>query len=180
MADVERYFANQLIDIEEIQEIIKTLNAEFENLNRVIYKILKNMFLLDLDADGCMRYENMLNIKPREDDTLDDRKFRILTLYKGDTPYTIISLRRKLEELCGAENVEIVLNENEYNIEIWIGLASKNQFDTAYSIINKMLPCNLTLNYSLKYNQHSTLAKYTHAQLASYMHDQLRNDVLGG
>ena len=180
MVNIEKYFANQLTDIEEIQEIIKTLNVEFENLNEVIYKILHNMFLLDLDIDGCIRYENMLKIKPREDDTLDDRKFKILTLYKGDTPYTIISLQRKLEELCGAENVEIVLDPDEYNIEVWIGLASKNQFDTAYSIIKKMLPCNLTLNYSLKYNQHSTLAQYTHGQLASYTHDQLRNKVLGG
>lgn len=178
MTNITRYFADQLVDVAEIQEIIKTLNVEFNNLHNKIYKILQNMFLLDMDEDGCIHYEKMLGIKIREDDTLEDRKFRILTLYKGDTPYTIISLRRKLEDLCGAENVEITLDADAYNIQIYIGLASKNQYDTAFSVINKMLPCNLVLNYSLKFNQHSTLAQYTHGQLADFTHDQLRNYVI--
>ena len=178
MADIERYFADQLVDIAEIKEIIKALQPEFETLGDNIYKVLGSMFLLDLDEDGCTRHETMLGIKPREDDTLEDRRFRILTLYKSDTPYTMISLRRKLEELCGAENVEVVLDEGNYYIEVWIGLASKNQLDAAYSIINKMLPCNIQLNYSLKYNQHSTLAGYTHGQLSEFTHEQLRNNVM--
>lgn len=178
MAGIERYFADQLISIAEVQQIINALQPEFAMLSENIYKVLNNMFILDLDEDGCERYEKMLGIKPRGDDTIEDRQFRILALYKGDTPYTIISLRRKLEELCGAENVEIVLDEADYYIEIWIGLQSKNQFDTAYSVIKKMLPCNMQLNYSLKYNQHSTLAGHTHGQLSAFTHSQLRSDVI--
>ena len=178
MAEFERYFAEQLKSIAEIQEIINALQPEFEAFGDNIYKVLGNMFLADLDEDGCARYETMLGIKPKGDDTVEDRRFRILTLYKSDTPYTIISLRRKLEELCGAENVYITLDAANYSIEIMIGLASKNQFDAAYEVITKMLPCNIALDYGLKYNQHSTLAKYTHAQLAEFTHEQLRSYVL--
>lgn len=178
MDKVERYFADQLKSIAEIREIIKAMKPEFEALESNIYKVLNSLFLIDLDEDGCTRYEKMLGIEMSPDDTLEDRRFRILALYKGDTPYTIVSLRRKLEELCGAENVEITLDEANYSIKILIGLASKNRFDAAYGIITKMLPCNISLDYSLKYNQHMTLGKYTHAQLAALTHEQLRSYVI--
>lgn len=178
--DITKYFDNALVDIAEIQEIIKTINAEFDLLYNKINKTLHNMFILDLDADGCARYESFLGIIPRGDDTLEDRRFRILTMYKSNAPYTLLYLKRSLEVLCGEGNVEIVLDADNYNVQIWIGLASKNQYDTAYKLVKQMLPCNLTLNYALKYNQHSTLHGFTHAQLANYTHYQIRNEVLGG
>lgn len=180
MADITKYFADQLVNIEEIKEIIRVLNDEFEAAEKRLKQVLGNMFVLESDIEGIERYEKMLNVVPRADDTLDDRRFRILALYKGDTPYTLISLRRKLRDLCGDGNAEVTLDADNYRISIAIGLASKNQYDTAQKIVKSMLPCNLMLNYYLKYNQHQTLRKFTHTQLAAYTHDQVRNEVLGG
>lgn len=176
MAELEKYFCRQLVNIEEIKEIIKALEPEFEVLGENSYKVLDNMFLSKLDEDGCARYESMLGIMPRDNDTLEDRRFRIMTLYKGDTPYTMISLKRKLEELCGTENVEITLDAANYKIKILIGLSAQSQYDAAYDVITKLLPCNMALTYSLKYNRHSMAGSFTHAQLAAYTHQQIRTD----
>lgn len=157
MADIKKYFIDQLVDIAEIQQIIKALRPEFEILTNNVYKVLCNMFILDLDEDGCTRYEDMLGIKPYVYDTFEDRKIRILTLYKGDTPYTIIALRRKLESICGSENVDIVLDENNYYIWISLGLNSKSQYDSVCSMVEKMLPCNLDCKMSLMFERNGAI-----------------------
>ena len=178
MVDIEKYFADQLVDIAEVQEIIKALRPEFESLETNIYNVLYNMFLLDLNEDGCTRYESMLGLTVAENDTLENRRFRILAAHMGDIPYTMISLWHKLEELCGVGNVEIELDAANYEISIYIGLDSKRQYDNAYEMVKKMLPVNLVLNYSLKYNQHKTLSAFTHTQLSQYTHKQLRESRL--
>ena len=49
--------------------------------------------------------------------------------------------------------------------------------DTA-ALLDRVVPVNLTVDLSLRYNQHQTLLGRTHAALAAYTHDQLRNEVL--
>lgn len=180
MADIAKYFADQLVNIAEIKEIIRVLNEEFEAVDKRIQQVLCNMFVLDCDEAGIERYEKMLGVTPEAGDTLDDRRFRILALYKGDTPYTLISLRQKLEDLCGAKNVEVTLDADNYRISIVIELASKNQYNTVLKVVKSMLPCNLELNCRLKYNRHETLQQFTHEQLAAYTHEQIVEEVLGG
>lgn len=177
---LEKYFCRQLVNIEEIKEIIKALEPEFEALGENGYKVLDNMFLSKLDEDGCARYESMLGIMPRDNDTLEDRRFRLLTLYKGDLPYTYLALKHELEDIVGAENLEMTLDYAACTLEVYIGLAVRSQYDTVYDIVKKMLPANIALTYSLKYNQHSTLTKYTHAQLAELTHYQIRNQIMEG
>ena len=48
----------------------------------------------------------------------------------------------------------------------------------AAALLDRVVPVNLTVDLSLRYNQHQTLLGRTHAALAAYTHDQLRNEVL--
>lgn len=143
MTDISKYFADQLVKVAEIQEIIKTVNAEFDLLHSTIKQTLDNMYAKYTDNRGCERYEKMFDIIPRESDTLDDRRFRVLLYLRGDTPYTLIALKKKLDDLCGADNVSITLDAGNYTLDILVGSASKNQFDTVYAETKNMIPANI-------------------------------------
>ena len=77
-----------LQDITEFVELCKTYDVEFELIESETEKLTNNFFFDTLDEQGCRRWEDMLNISRRETDTLDDRRFRIKSIYLGDTPYT--------------------------------------------------------------------------------------------
>lgn len=178
MTSISKWFDPKLADLAEMREIIKAVDAELDNVRTEQARILNNFFIQTADETAISRYEKMLGILPKASETLNDRRFRLLTLYKGDLPYTYLALKHELEDIVGAENLEMTLDPAACTLEVYIGLAVRSQYDTVYDIVKKMLPANIALTYSLKYNQHGTLAKHTHAQLAELTHYQLRNQIM--
>lgn len=139
---------------------------------------LKDQFIDDATEYGLSRWETILGITPKGTDTLDDRRFRILTRINEDLPYTYQSLNQRLSNICGNNGYTITLNANTYTLNVKINLINKNNFSDIESMLDRVTPANLIVSLELLYNTHSTLAPYTHAQLAAYTHHQLRNEVL--
>ena len=63
-------------------------------------------------------------------------------------------------------------------IHICLALTARQMLSDAAALLDRVVPVNLTVDLSLRYNQHQTLLGRTHAALAAYTHDQLRNEVL--
>lgn len=176
--NIEMYTPEFFQNVIDFSHIYGSENKELDELEYLRNRILGNTFIIDADVSGVERFEKMFKITPYENETLEDRKFRLLTYYNGDAPYTKISLKSKLESLCGQGNVFIDIVG--LHIKVLVGLEAKNRYDEVYKILQKWLPCNMTLEYGLKYNTHKVLSKFTHKQLSQYTYKQLREDVLIG
>ena len=172
------YLPRFLQEIREFQAIANTEQPEFADLWDNLDDVLDDQFIGTATENGIARWENMLQIQPKASDSLEERRFRIMTRVNEQLPYTITGLRRQLETLCGAGNYEAVLNSGAYTLYVKVGLAAKKNYDDVEAMVNRMVPANLIVNITLKYNQHMTLGAYTHQQLAAYTHDELRNEVL--
>lgn len=120
----------------------------------------------------------MLGIQPFTDDTLETRRFRILTRWNEKLPYTYRVLIERLNSLCGVDGYELELQPNLYSISIKLELTQKRMFNDVQDLTRRMIPANMVLVVTLRYNQHFTLSRYTHGQLSAYKHEQLRNEVL--
>lgn len=119
-----------------------------------------------------------LGITPKGTDSLEDRRFRILTRINEELPYTLPQLRNILETLCGKGNYSADVEEGTYQLLVKIGLAAKNNFNDVESLLNRVVPQNMVVTLLQLYNTHAELGRFTHAQLAAYTHNQLRNEVL--
>lgn len=139
--------------------------------------VFKNQFILEATEYGVMRWESMLNIIPKDTDTLDERKFRILTKLNQELPYTLTKLKEALTILCGEGEFSIDLQPNKYHIEIKLALGNHNKYQAVTDLVTKMIPANLTQYVSLMFNSHLVLSPYTHGALSAYTHEQLRNEV---
>ena len=115
---------------------------------------------------------------PDGTDSLEDRRFRILTRINEELPYTLPQLRNILETLCGPGNYSADVAEGTYHLIVKIGLAAKNNFTDVESLLNRVVPQNLIVTLLQLYNTHAELGRFTHSQLAAHTHDQLRNEVL--
>lgn len=174
------YLPEFLQDITDFAELCKTYDVEFLLLEKEIEKLLNNFFFDVLGEEGCKRWEDILKISMRETDTLEDRRFRIKSIYFGDTPYTEITMLERLEMLVGKGNVTVSIDVKNYKVTVRLSLSRKNQLAEIIKMIEKMVPLNMIIDVKLLYNTYETLGLYTHEYLGKFTHQGLKENVLGG
>lgn len=172
------YLPPVLQEISEFKIIMENGDIEKEELAYKIKDLENDQYFLDATEKGIKRYENMLSILPKGTDTLEDRKFRLLSRYNQQLPYTKTVLERQLITLCGEDGYSINMDYDNLILTVKIKLTVKAMYNEVLNYLNNIVPLNVIINLMLMYNQHTTLAKFTHNQLKQYTHDQLRNEVL--
>lgn len=139
---------------------------------------LADQFVQTATNNGISRWESILQIIPKGTDSLSDRKFRILTRLNEQLPYSYRMLQQQLETLCGQDGYTAEINSGAYTLTIRVALTAKNNFNDVATMLWRVVPANMIIDLSLRYNQHSTLTPFNYAQLAAYTHNQLRNEVI--
>ena len=145
------YLPYVIRDYAEFQGIMGSEQPEIEKAWNTTDDLLDNQFIPTAGNMGLSRWEKILGITPKGTDSLEDRRFRILT---------------RINE------------ERTYQLLVKIGLAAKNNFNDVESLLNRVVPQNMVVTLLQLYNTHAELGRFTHAQLAAYTHNQLRNEVL--
>lgn len=161
----------------EMQRIMDAEQPEFDFLWVACENALSDQFILDATEYGVMRWENMLDITPKDTDTLDERKFRILVRLNQELPYTMTRLKEALTNLCGADGFTIDLQPNEYHIEIKLAIGHHSNYQEVVDLLKKMIPANMTQYVKLMYNTHNMINLYRHMDLAAYTHNRIRSEV---
>ena len=162
----------------EIQHIMDSEQPEVDFLWNEFENVLNNQFIQDATQYGVKRWESMLKIASKGTDTLEERKFRILSRLNQELPYTLTKLKEALVTLCGVGNFSIDLQAAKYHIEIKLALDNKNNYAEILDLLEQMIPANLTQNVQIMYNSNNTFKQFTHDQLTVYTHKQLREEVL--
>ncbi|MGN4127613.1 putative phage tail protein [Lysinibacillus sphaericus] len=167
--------------LHEIKEIVAIANVEkpvLEALWQEIENTLNNQFVVSTNEQGADRYEKMLKLNVPATDSIETRKFRILTRYQEQAPYTYRVLKQLLDSLLGEGQYELKRDVAAKTLSVKIELTVKGMFDAVVIMLERITPQNMALTVQLRYNQHSTLKRYTHAQLAAFTHKQLREEVM--
>ena len=162
----------------EMATIMETEQFEVDRLWLEAENALVDQFLLEATVNGVKRWESMLGISPKDTDTLDERRFRILTKLNQELPYTLRKLEQVLTNLCGANGFSIEVTAAEYHIEVKLAVGNHNNYSEVETLLNKMIPANMTQYIRLMYNKYETVAQFAHSRLATYTHKEIRNEVL--
>ena len=164
-------------EFHEIKKIMEAEQPEIDDLWEKCADALDDQFVLSATENGVKRWEKIMNIISKDTDTLDERKFRILTKMNQELPYTMTKLKESLTVLCGEGNFSIDLQSADYHIEIRLALTNKNNYDDVVDLLSKMIPANLTQWVQIMYNNQSVIGRFTHSELTSYTHEQLRGEI---
>lgn len=178
--DISIYQPLIIKDYKEFKEIANIENTILTDCWSGSNNVFLDQFIETLTDNGCKRWEKILNIQPKGTDTLEVRRFRIKSRINEDLPYTYKALVNVLNSLCGEGQYTINLYNNEYRLKILIELTAKKLFDEVESTVKRMIPANMILEVSLRYNQYLHFKKYTYGQLSVYTNKQLREEVLNG
>lgn len=176
--------SNQLISylptfaqiIRENIAIFSAEQSEIDDIWQFKSEILNSFFISTAYEYGVERYESIMDILPTPTETLEQRKFNILVKLNEQLPYTMKSLAVQLEELCGVDGYQLILDAENYTLEVKIAISVVSNFDAVCEMIAEVIPCNLISIISLMYEQYSNLTVYTHGYLADYSHQSIRNE----
>ncbi len=175
-ADLLSYIPDFLKEYEEMRAVQEVLQPEIQRLEDETESVFSNQFISSSDIRSMKRYEKMLHIQPLPDDTLADRRFKVLSKWNRMIPYTKIALRQKLSVLCGEDGFTLEIDPKKV-ITVRVALKSKRNFYEVREMLEEFVPCNMVMDLDLLYNQHDLLCKFTHKQLRAWSHRQIRNEV---
>lgn len=165
-------------DYDVFKAMMEAEQPEFETAWASVNDLMDNQFISTAGNLGLTRWERIFGITPKGTDTLDDRRFRILTRINEELPYTLPQLLAILETICGKDNYSVTVDAGTYILVVKIGLAALSNFSDVEALLQRVIPANMVVDLSQLYNTYTELGRSTHAQLAAYTYDQLRNEVM--
>lgn len=172
------YLPEALQDYQELRETLQAQNPEIQELEDLTEVIKDNLFIVRCNEQGIGRFEKMLGMKPLDSDTLENRRFRVLSLWNNTIPYTIPVLQKKLETICGKSGYSLAILSEQYKVVVRVALNNKRNLEMVKDMLEGVIPANMVIDLSLLYNKHEDLGKYTHGQLSARTYGQLRSEVL--
>jgi hypothetical protein len=175
---IKDYWIETIQSIKEFESIGAVEDGELKKVNDELQNLISDQFIQTATEKGVARREKMLSIVPFADDTLESRRFRVLSKWGDSLPYTYRSMFERLTQLCGKDGFSINLNSNEYTLVVKVELTVKRMEEEARNLLRKMAPANLIVTVELRYRQHKELKRYTHAQLRAFRHRELREEDL--
>lgn len=175
---INDYWIEEVRKIKEFETIGVIEDEEIKKLNDKLEELIDDQFIETAHLSGISRREKMLNVIPFADDTLESRRFRVISKWGDSLPYTYNSMVDRLTQLCGGDGFTINLNANEYSLLVRVELTVKRMEEETRNLVRKMAPANILVTVELRYNQHKTLKRYTNKQLKNMSHKTIREEVL--
>ena len=175
---LQDYLPPILLKTYEFPLLFDTEQPEIDRLHDAADAVLDAQFLSTAGEYAIQRYEKIFGVVPQDTDTLDERRFTVLTRINTQLPFSVRRLRQQLETLCGADGYKLELNGDRYTLTVKVALTAKRNQQAVEELLADIVPANMVCTTSLLYNQHADLTRFTHAQLALLTHFEIREEVL--
>jgi hypothetical protein len=118
-------------------------NPEFQKVFDTSEVLIDDLFITTATIEGLKRYENILSVKPSDQDTVETRRLRIISRWNDRIPYTWNALKEKLDMFCGVDNYTLDLQNEIYTLNFEVHLGSYGAVDELFSMLQQMLPVNM-------------------------------------
>ena len=141
--DLVSYLPPIMAEFQEYRATLEAENPEFVLVWNATDQVLQNEFIATADEYGISRFEQILNILPSKEDTLESRRSRVQTRWFNTIPYTLKALLGKLIALCGENNFTVVKDYDHYKISIFTDFELFGQAEELDFTLDTMIPCNM-------------------------------------
>lgn len=141
--ELKEYWPRYLQDLIEFDQIAGAEQPEFEKAVQDVQSAPNDFFMVSLSEYGCRRWETILGLSAAPDDTVEERRERILIKYLDQLPYTYRTLLKYLS--TASADFTVRLDNSTYELFVRIVLNGYSQRDALVAVLGKMIPANLVL-----------------------------------
>lgn len=176
--DILEHWPPILQQIKEFIEIAKVENPYLEWLWNKIEEILDNQFIVSANEEGLARYERMLKLSVPATDTIETRRFRLLTKYQEQNPLTYKVLINLLNSLLGEGKYVLIRDVANKTLTVKIELTVKGQFYAVVDMLERIVPQNMVLKVELRYNTWGVIKNATWGDLQTCTWKHVKDEVI--
>lgn len=138
----------------EMHELTAVEQPQLDELQRIVDQVEANEFISIADSQGLSIFEEMYGLKADNGDSLEMRRFRLLTFLSMYRPYTMRYLREVLLSLDPKSTVKLI--NDKYQLIINTQLEKQGEMAKLDTFLMQILPANLILEMSNSYGGYST------------------------
>ena len=166
----------RILGIKEIARIYEINEAQLEELQRHITNISEDMQIRTMSMEMCRKKEKELDLKGQDNDTVQEKRFRIQGAENERTPYTFEVLEKRLDEMIGPGRVKISIEDSKLYAKI--SLESKKSLSFVKEMLEEIVPLDLMISTEVMWNSHGKLASFTHESLSTMTYLYLKEEKL--
>ena len=133
-----------LSDLVEFQRLADAEQPEFDSATALVSGAAQEFSIFTMSEYGAGRWEEIFGIVPNPNDTLENRRSRIITRYLSALPYTYRSLLRYLDGVTGGTYM-VNLDAANYELFVSARLTGYDQKTALLATLTEMLPANILL-----------------------------------
>lgn len=176
--DLSGYLPEVLKNIWELDAIMRVETPAVQALWQACEDCMNDQFISEATENGIARREKMLDITPHATDTLDDRRFRLLSRYNENMSYTRRNLANLLASLCGENGYKLTFITAKFTVDVKVALAEKKQEDCVRELLERILPYNMIFTVELLYNTWEKARPYTWSALSNITWKEMKEEFL--
>ena len=141
---------NALSGIPDLEQLYEAIDDQVEKVNDEVAQLDEDTFFDNMSENRVKRWENMINLTPGQNDSLDDRRFRIQSRVVDKLPYSYRIILSDLHALDPEAEMEI--DWEHLNVIVYMALSSQSMVADVEALLEKKLPLNLTYEIIIVYN----------------------------
>jgi hypothetical protein len=139
-----------LTGIPDLEQLYDAIDDQVEKLNDEVDQLDEDTFFDTMSENRVKRWENMISLTPGQNDSLDDRRFRIQSRVVDKLPYSYRIILSDLHALDPEAQMEI--DWEHLNVKVYMALSSQSMVADVEELLEKKLPLNLTYEIIIVYN----------------------------
>lgn len=171
-------YPEHLQNMPEFRSISKATDRQIKKIESRMEEMQDNLIISTARESGISDREKILKIVPRDTDTLEERRYKVLLRWYDTFPYTENDLFARLDRICGPDQYELAINKQNNEVKCLVELTSKKMLSDIENLLDDILSLNVALSVGLRYNQWYKFERATWQQFKSYTWDRLRNEVI--
>lgn len=145
--DLVDYLPPFIKEYKQIKATLEAENPEFKIIWEAADRVLYNEFIATADEYGISRFEKLLNIYPKTEDSLEIRRMRVQNRWMKCIPYTIKNLILGIREILGEYNFSIWSDfKYKYKLELSVYAMDDSQVEELEYLLSTMVPANIETN----------------------------------
>lgn len=164
-----------IIQIPDIKQVYKAVDKQIEKLTAAVEQMEDDIFLESMGEEKIKLWEKMLRIKPLDDDTLSDRRFRVQSKVLEKLPHSYRVIVRKLTALA-PDGMEITRSDK--NVTVKLAIASKKKIKDVAELLEVTLPLNMNYEVIIMFHTYGFFKerKMTYGQMKAFSYLALREN----
>ena len=141
------YLPGILEDVSDFEKIGDATDPEIAALKENIQSVNAETDASSAAEEGMARFESMLKLSCSSGDTLESRRFRVLSRINNRTPYTLRWLREKLATVFGGtDEFSVSVDYENHGLSIEVDTIHAQSLSDLRADLRKSIPANMALS----------------------------------